>query len=688
MIKYFRIIFMVTLIFGVQVKLFSQIHINKDIDIINEISAGNINVSIYPESLNSEINKLFDGQPFTEFGINDDDSIEVTISFKDPTRIFKSKTFFMIYGGQWSLATANNLEDLKTKKNSFKAWVTDKPYNGFQWDSTSLNNEEVSFIKLTARNLSAKIVHLGEWKIQIEKTLVSLVIKPDLPRLLPGTHLTLKVGMLDEFNNYYDYNLGESLVWSSENSNVASFEDEFSVLTGKTLGTTIVSVRTASNKLSGNSVVSVVNDFEAEKADKITVKVAVVYQDPMVTMGTRLHTKFNWFDPKPMVQQLVDEYNTFSGGVIDFKIVEVHDDQFLFTRLDSTYMTTNQLVTYFNEPGWATIKSLAEKENRIKFDYKAMIEYYDFYNKRQKGDIDEVWVYTFPFGGMYESQLVGKEAIWWNSPPIKDVPADFTKLISVMGWNYERTVDLAMHSFGHRMESAVRAAYGRWDVHNANPNGWEIFTSIDKELGNRAHIGNIHFPPNGTSDYDYENTRVVKTFAKNWKRYPNLLDQYDMVSCSEWNCNQLGYMRWWFSHIPRFKGITDGVLNNWWHYFVDYQGAIKLAANSPVVSVKDEVNSAIPEKFHLNQNYPNPFNPTTTISFELQTAGSVTLTIYNSLGQKVESLLNNSELSAGIYQTQWEPKVASGIYFCRISTNDKNNSTSNNSNIIKMMFLK
>ncbi|MBU4512480.1 T9SS type A sorting domain-containing protein, partial [Patescibacteria group bacterium] len=120
-----------------------------------------------------------------------------------------------------------------------------------------------------------------------------------------------------------------------------------------------------------------------------------------------------------------------------------------------------------------------------------------------------------------------------------------------------------------------------------------------------------------------------------------------MVSCSEWNCNQLGYMRWWFSHIPRFKGITDGVLNNWWHYFVDYQGAIKLAANSPVVSVKDEVNSSIPEKFHLNQNYPNPFNPTTTISFELQTAGSVTLTIYNSLGQKVESLLNNSELSAG-----------------------------------------
>ena len=39
-----------------------------------------------------------------------------------------------------------------------------------------------------------------------------------------------------------------------------------------------------------------------------------------------------------------------------------------------------------------------------------------------------------------------------------------------------------------------------------------------------AHVGNIHFPPNGLSDYDYSNIRYVKCYADNWKKYPVLLD--------------------------------------------------------------------------------------------------------------------------------------------------------------------
>jgi len=94
------------------------------------------------------------------------------------------------------------------------------------------------------------------------------------------------------------------------------------------------------------------------------------------------------------------------------------------------------------------------------------------------------------------------------------------------------------------------------------------------------------------------------------------------------------------------------------------------------VSVEDMVliMSKIPIKFL--KNYPNPFNPTTTISFEILTAGETTVDIYNSKGQKVTRLLND-ELDIGNHSVIWNGtdmngnKVSSGIYFYRVSVNAK-----------------
>jgi len=79
-----------------------------------------------------------------------------------------------------------------------------------------------------------------------------------------------------------------------------------------------------------------------------------------------------------------------------------------------------------------------------------------------------------------------------------------------------------------------------------------------------------------------------------------------------------------------------------------------------------------PEKVILSQNYPNPFNPTTSINYELQTDGIVTITIFNSLGQKVKVLFKGKQ-PAGEYSIIWDGKndqgqgVASGIYFYQLT---------------------
>ena len=100
--------------------------------------------------------------------------------------------------------------------------------------------------------------------------------------------------------------------------------------------------------------------------------------------------------------------------------------------------------------------------------------------------------------------------------------------------------------------------------------------------------------------------------------------------------------------------------------------------DSPVVvetnALSLDENLTIPTQFALHQNYPNPFNPSTQISFDVPEGSElVRLNIYNILGKKVSTLLNNV-MSPGMHKIEWNAKdnegnpVASGIYFYELSS--------------------
>lgn len=69
----------------------------------------------------------------------------------------------------------------------------------------------------------------------------------------------------------------------------------------------------------------------------------------------------------------------------------------------------------------------------------------------------------------------------------------------------------------------------------------------------------------------------------------------------------------------------------------------------------------VPLEFRLEQNYPNPFNPTTKIVYSIAQPCPVTLTIYNTLGQEVKTLVNNQLQPAGRYEFIWDGTNDSGI---------------------------
>lgn len=330
------------------------------------------------------------------------------------------------------------------------------------------------------------------------------------------------------------------------------------------------------------SVLGVSGQPRPGKAVPVTVKVAVVIQDPKIpSLGNkRMHEvfktpgrKFLWHDPRQLMEEYKDSLNSLSGGVIKYEIVKVYDDDQFFTRLKGAkeLLTSKQVAELLSEPEWATFK-----KQGTKFDYNAFIAHYGFCEMRDKGEINEVWLWTFPYGGTWESTFAGQNAFWLNSDPVEGTSCK--DLLTIMGLNYEREMSLAMESYGHRFESIMRKVYGRWD-HKANKlNNWELFTSYNKITPGRAHIGNIHFPPNGLKDYDWTNKDSVQTYADRWFNYPNLkIGKPRTVDCQEWDCTHLGYMSWWYRHIPKFEGINpaDGHLNNWWYYVVDYNAAMK-----------------------------------------------------------------------------------------------------------------
>ncbi len=86
----------------------------------------------------------------------------------------------------------------------------------------------------------------------------------------------------------------------------------------------------------------------------------------------------------------------------------------------------------------------------------------------------------------------------------------------------------------------------------------------------------------------------------------------------------------------------------------------------------DNINNETPYSFELFNNYPNPFNPSTTIKFAIPSESLVSLSIYNTLGQKVETLVNDV-LKSGYYNFNFNgSKLASGVYFYKLTAKSKN----------------
>ncbi|MFH1196429.1 MAG: T9SS type A sorting domain-containing protein [bacterium] len=224
--------------------------------------------------------------------------------------------------------------------------------------------------------------------------------------------------------------------------------------------------------------------------------------------------------------------------------------------------------------------------------------------------------------------------------------------------------------------------------------GWEdiAIIELEKPIGNSCGWMGIAF----NNDHNYFDDRVLHKFSypgNDYDQYPEhcgdtLYYNYGLIDVDSFgDVLGLGYK------FPSFLGQSGSSIfytNN--NEYLIY-GTLSMSSDSPPLGpislhycIKSNVFNAlryiiestdtfvqtpdenIPESFSLEQNYPNPFNPVTTICYRLPQAGLITLEIFNVLGQKLETLVNEFQ-TAGKYQLQWKPQdLPSGIYFYRIKS--------------------
>lgn len=312
----------------------------------------------------------------------------------------------------------------------------------------------------------------------------------------------------------------------------------------------------------------------------VTKKVYLLIFNPIIESRSnqRLTQVMGWGDSVALSNQIALDLKIASHDYIDYQIVN--------TNIVDGYPVKPSGYQYTDQ-SFLDCWSDRSKCNSDIMNYQRTISDYGLCEKRNRDEIDEVWMWGAPYFGFWEANMAGPGAFDTNSGPTTGTSC--TKLLSLMGFNYERGESEALEDFSHRTEGTMRRVYGtdgRSNYGRIQNNNWSKFALLYNDGisigGQRAGgCGVTHLAVNAAGNppdyvnYLWADMTSVNSYCEDFANYPNLTFQTVPVNCTAWGCNSLGYFKWWFSHLPRFEGTgPDGKLNNWWEYIVNPQAAI------------------------------------------------------------------------------------------------------------------
>ncbi|MFA7288998.1 MAG: T9SS type A sorting domain-containing protein [Melioribacteraceae bacterium] len=191
----------------------------------------------------------------------------------------------------------------------------------------------------------------------------------------------------------------------------------------------------------------------------------------------------------------------------------------------------------------------------------------------------------------------------------------------------------------------INKDWGRISVSDSKNNS-KILYLADENVGSNFDLPPT--PPNGVFDIRWGSDRFVESIKSNELvlnsvSFPIQLraENIDLVIKDKTSGNIIGMMT---------KNSPQITIN-------------EIAFNRLIIEPLE-----MPISYQLMQNYPNPFNPATIIKYGIPERSNVRITIFNSIGEVIETLTNEIK-EPGFYEAKWNAAAfASGVYFYRITT--------------------
>ncbi len=316
-------------------------------------------------------------------------------------------------------------------------------------------------------------------------------------------------------------------------------------------------------------------------------------------------------DRNKAVDELIEDLQDMSHGYLDIDIVKTeYLNEFPTYKSDIELLNGSKSKRYDEETYIAISRSKSSRDvgswidmiyypshkpKEYTFDYDYIIQKYNLINRKNNGEFDQVWLKTIDPASTYETIMVGHKPYWINGTPLTYDCDNFI----ILNISISRR-DANLHALGHGIEGIMSMTFNRevtdyskkynnlTDEEYDHLTLWEKFTLSSYQTDEKySGVGNVHFPFNGTKDYDYDNDSQILSNWEAWLDYPDLSALPKKSNSSSWlnflpntqlakdenkDSDRL-YMRFWLYLFPHIEGFTtDGFYNNWWKYIysMDY----------------------------------------------------------------------------------------------------------------------
>ncbi|MFA5834531.1 MAG: glycosyl hydrolase family 18 protein [Bacteroidota bacterium] len=225
-------------------------------------------------------------------------------------------------------------------------------------------------------------------------------------------------------------------------------------------------------------------------------------------------------------------------------------------------------------------------------------------------------------------------------------------------------------------------------MRNSTASGYHVLKSIDTYLNRGCPPKKLiaGFPYYGNDWPVVSSARMAATTGTGSSRFYNVaknnyLDTmkaenlfFDATYATPWYRyhNGTSWRQTWYddslSLAMKYDSVKIRKLSGVGMWALGYDGSEpelwNLLRNKFTTPLRVEKENTLPAQFTLSQNYPNPFNPGTTITFAVHHAEYVNLTVFNSIGQSVETLFYGVAESNTPYTLHFDSNnLSSGTYF-------------------------